>query len=277
MTANTTVRQLQDEVVQLRLREAQNREDLQRLTAENSRLKLKVLELRQGSLKPPLPTTAAATSSKTTASPKVVRPKVRAPSPGLSLLEDIAADEDGGMDEGVVHRGTMRMFARRSSASSTATSANAFQPISSSHRTHLRRRADHHKHKTNKPCPLCGRLADASDTTTATESTSSSGDDVTVTEYYVNQRRSTRGTSTREIENIVALRTSVNFLGFSIPIPLFVAILIRVIDNCLLMIGHICFAEYPPLHFPELRFKALQLLREVRARLHNNTAPAAYG
>ena len=42
VSANKTLRELQDEIVDLRMREAQNLKDLHKLNKENSQLKLKV-------------------------------------------------------------------------------------------------------------------------------------------------------------------------------------------------------------------------------------------
>ena len=43
VSANKTLRELQDEIVDLRMREAQNLKDLHKLNKENSQLKLKVI------------------------------------------------------------------------------------------------------------------------------------------------------------------------------------------------------------------------------------------
>lgn len=234
ITANTTVRQLQDEVVQLRIREAQNRSDLQRLTSENSRLKLKVMEMRKmqksATSKPPDPQPPKPVHLKT---------KSRPTTSGLMALDELCRPDH--LDSTVVHRGTMKCFNR--------TVGIKLSPSTVPQQSVVK----------NSKCPLCGRR-------TIEAESSTDSDDVTITPGSYSLSKST---STKEIENIVSLRTSISFLGFRVPIPLFFAIFLQAIDNCLLMLGHICFVEYPPLNFPELSFRVVDMLQQIRSKIHS--------
>ena len=258
--------------MQMMIRDAQNREDLQRVTAENSQLKLKVMEFRKLYSRPrsatnnknknnSAPPLVPLTPKKTPWSRKAATPE---PSPGLMVFEDILQDMDAGGPTGrssVLHRGQMGRF--HAGAGFGALSSKPPQLLTALTHQEVHR----HSPPSKSPCPLCGHVAAA----VSCPSTDGSDTDVTLTqELLVGQRN--KATSTRELENIVAVRRSVRLLGFEVPVPLFVAMLIHVVDTFLLLLGHLCFAEYPWLEFPGLRFKVVRALREVRGRVERHSA-----
>ena len=237
------MRKLHEEVIQLRIRESQQQSDIQRLMAENNRLKMKLMEARfHGSV--------SKTRSRKSASTSILPEEIRddespvsvssqPPTPVSAGLHDIN-DLSKPVCAGAIQRGTLSLYKTRDDRGTIVVSKDD-NLLSTS--------ANVRKRKT--PCPLCGDIPDYSDLQEAEETTR------------------TVGTSTADIENIVAHRTSIVVMGMVLPIPLFLACLLRTIEESMLMIGRVCFAELPPFDpsFPKLHDEIMESLKEMYTKV----------
>nr|CAB3262203.1 uncharacterized protein LOC100178656 [Phallusia mammillata] len=242
VTANTRIRQLQDEVIQLRIRDTQHQSDIQRLMAENSRLKLKLMESRARS-----PAFSAQIKSKKPPSPVPTPPlqeEKRNMSPvslpGLMELEDLNRP----VCTRVVQRATMSTM-------------DFIRPFELTDEITLHENTAQLK-KTR--CPLCHHMP---------------GDETEFDPFMDDisdclSPFATRsiGTSTCDLQNVVSVRTSVCFMGVYLPLPLFVAYFLQRIEETMNMVGQICFSEIAPFDpsFPEFQLDFADFMKSVHNR-----------
>jgi len=159
------------------------------------------------------------------------------PIPGSAGLHEID-DLYKPVCSGIIQRGSLSLYKTRDEKGTICVSdENLFSS------SNLRNRKE--------PCPLCSKIPDDSDFNEEEETTRSIG------------------TSTADIENIVAHRTSVVVMGMVLPIPLFLSCLLRTIEESMLMIGRVCFAELPPFDpsFPELHDDVMESLKELYTKV----------
>ncbi|CAK8689273.1 unnamed protein product [Clavelina lepadiformis] len=235
VSANCFIRRLQEEVIQLRIRETQHQSDIQRLVAENSRLKLKLMEAKSrfsGVTRLTNDDLGLSTAAEKVPS----KYKSQKSSPGLSDIDVLQKP----VCTGAVHRGSLTMFkdeirVYRSPPSEASSSIQPESPVPQS-----------------TVCPLCNRQIN---------------DDIL---YDFDDEPATRtvGTSTADLENQISLRRTISIFGLTLPIPLFVACFLRAIEDSMLLIGRFCFAELPiDPTFPELQGEFMKALRQVHERV----------
>ena len=242
VTANCTIRKLHDEVIQLRIRESQQQSDIQRLMAENSRLKMKLMEAR---FHGPVAKTKNRKSASTSILPEEISEEELStqtspppPTPASAGLHEID-NLDKPVCSGVIQRGSLSLYKTKDERGTICVSDENLFSTSSNVRNR------------KKPCPLCSDIPEYSNSDEREKNTRSVG------------------TSTADIENIVAHRTSIVVMGMVLPIPLFLACLLRTIEESMLMIGRVCFAELPPFDpsFPELHDDVMDSLKELYAKV----------
>jgi len=77
------------------------------------------------------------------------------------------------------------------------------------------------------------------------------------------------GTSTSDIENIIATRSTVNFLDINFPIPLYVACMSKLLDDSMFIMKQAYFDELCKLdaNFPELQTAILKVMSELKYKV----------
>lgn len=240
VTSNCTIRRLQDEVIQLRIREAQHQSDIQRLVAENNRLKMKLMEARfhgSSSKKPkktkPNPQVSAVIEEK-----KKENFYTNATMPGLHEIDDLSKP----VCSGAIQRGALALYkTKRDDRGTICVSEQLPEPEPESI---LRKRKN--------ACPLCSSLP---------------SDDIDAWDDDTGSR--SIGTSTADIENIVAMRNSIVVMGLVLPIPLFLSCLLRTLEESMMMLGRVCFAELPPFDptIPGLHEEIMEALNQMYLRV----------
>ena len=207
--------------------------------AENSRLKMKLMEARfHGSaLKTKGKKSASTSNLLEERNEEEFFDPIAPPTPPASATAGL--HEIDGLSQpicsGAIHRGSLSLYKTKDEHGTICVSKDSLFSIS----TNVRKR--------KSPCPLCTDLPENSDFEDAEEKTRSIG------------------TSTADLENIVSCRRSVVVMGMVLPIPLFLACLLRTIEESMLMIGRICFSELPPFDpsFPELHDDVMESLKEM--------------
>ena len=220
------------------------------------------MELRMGSLKPPLPSQKQPKKASRLAKPKkfVPTPRARPASPGLMDLEGLDTSHDVHATN-IVHRGTMGSFQSVKPANKSFMGKNI--PRIKSPEKKEEKRDDL---KNSKSCPLCNASCSEENYNKLKSAqkipSKKSG----------NLSTKTKSTSTKEIENVVAIRHSINLLGICIPIPVFIYMLLRILERMYQMfVTWIRHGPFHNVHFPHnLKISALKLLRDIRARFHFN-------
>jgi len=227
--SNAHVRELQDEVIELRIRDVQQQGDIQRLMAENSRLKLRLMEARSRNpvaVKSNLGLTALA--SVDTEAPPSSYPSSSSLQ-GLLDVDDLS--QPSPVCERVMQRATMRSVAPKQLFTSPDIVVHENTSVEKKSR-----------------CPLCQQY----------ESYDSDDNDydgeVEETAKDLGSRKTSVATCTSDLHEFVAEERQVYFLGIRFPVPHFVACVLRALEESMAVIGHICFAEMPPCGpiFPEL-------------------------
>ena len=202
--------------------------------AENNRLKMKLMETRvHGS-------STKRKVGKATPNIAVAEKKqealVSANATGADVggLHDID-DLNKPVCVGAIQRGSLSLYKTKNERGTICVSEESLIPIEST----VRRR--------KTPCPLCSELPTEDDLDADKEKTRSVG------------------TSTADIENIIAPRTSIVVMGMILPIPLFISCLLRTIEESMMMLGRVCFAELPPFDpsFPEIQEDVMAALSEM--------------
>ena len=209
-----------------------------------------------GSLKPPLPQQKQPKKNPRLQNKKkaVQTPRQRPPSPGLMDLEGLDTSPGQLQATNIVHRGTMGSFQRAKphNKNSYGKKIPAIKTPEKSLSQVLT------ESKKSKLCPLC-------------KSPSSESKNKNV-KKLTPKKSFTKSTSTKDIENVVAIRTSINLFGIVIPIPMFLYMLLRVLERLYQMF--VTWLKHGPFHnvnFPyNLKISAMKVLRDVRARFHFN-------
>ena len=207
-----------------------------------------------GSLKPPLPQQHQPKKNPRLQKPRkaVGNPRQRPPSPGLMDLEGLDTSPGQLQATNIVHRGTMGSFQRVKPQNK-----NLYGKKIPAIKTPEKIEALGESRNT-KTCPLCK--------SPSSESVNKNVKKLTAKKSF------TKSTSTRDIENVVAIRTSINLFGIVIPIPLFVYMLLRMLERLYQMF--VTWLKHGPFHnlnFPHnLKISAMKVLRDVRARFHFN-------
>ena len=142
---------------------------------------------------------------------------------------------------GAIHRGSLCLYRSKNEEGTITVSDDNLISTAST----VRRR--------KTPCPLCSNLPECDDDLEPLEE----------------DRTRSIGTSTADFDNIVANRKSIVFMGMVLPIPLFLSCLLRTIEESMLMIGRVCFAELPPsdVSFPELHQDVMEALKEMLVKV----------
>ncbi|XP_026694706.2 uncharacterized protein LOC100178656 [Ciona intestinalis] len=218
VTSQCHIRQLEDEVIQLRMREARHQADIQHLMAENSRLKLQMMKIQPWSnISDPNRELRMTSQTKTNF--------VKSKSSGLMDVDQLIKPIcDGIMQRGALPRCVISSQQALVKAPTVPTK-----------------------------CPLCGH-----------QSKPESRRDVTTRSV---------STSTMDLQNIVALQSTVCVMGIFLPIPLVLSCFMTSLDESISNISRVCFASMMPSdpHLADMQAQVIKALGSMRCRIlmHN--------
>ena len=244
------IQKLQDELLVMKLNSDQHRRDIQRLMAENSRLKLQVKELKSKSpskvLKSNLQNTFKPT--KLSSIPNKSKDEVDVPlKPGLEALHEPKF-------QNIVQKCTItsmmapiqdtrQKLAELKLTLNVSESSNGMNGLNS-----LCSSTESPSPRTNE-CMFCK------------------------SEFPARKVKKIKtcdiGTSTSDIENIIATRSTVDFLGINFPIPLYVACLSKLLDDSMFIMRQVYFDELVKLdsNFPELQSAILKVVSDLKCKM----------
>ena len=161
--------------------------------------------------------------------------------PGLQEIDDLSKP----ICAGAIQRGALSLY--KTKRDDRGTICVSDEPARPELETVLRKRKN--------ACPLCGDVP---------------GDDIDVwDDDDDDQNTRTVGTSTADLENIVATRNSIVVMGLVLPIPLFLSCLLKTLEESMMMLGRICFAELPPFDptIPGLQEEIMEALNEMYVKV----------